>query len=53
VLLTEPEWRQRQCAHERRVDALLADHLVRRRQGEKHPVNDFLFRKVKITNNLA
>jgi hypothetical protein len=33
----------RQQAHEARVDALLADHLERRRQGLAHPVHDFLF----------
>jgi hypothetical protein len=49
----EAEWRARAAAHERRVDALLRGHLERRRRGEKHPVEDFLFRKVKITNNLS
>jgi hypothetical protein len=34
---------QRAAAHERRVDALLAGHLERRRRGIKHPVEDFLF----------
>jgi hypothetical protein len=29
--------------HERRVDALLRDHLRRRQEGIKHPVEDFLF----------
>jgi hypothetical protein len=29
--------------HEQRVDALLRDHLRRRREGVKHPVEDFLF----------
>ncbi|MCY9785428.1 3-methyladenine DNA glycosylase [Nocardiopsis sp. EMB25] len=41
--LTEPEWRERARGHERRVDALVADHLRRRREGERHPVEDFLF----------
>ncbi len=36
-------WRARRRAHERRVDAWLAPHLARRRRGEKHPVEDFLF----------
>lgn len=36
-------WRAREAAHHARVDALLADHLARRRRGEKHPVHDFLF----------
>jgi len=33
----------RRDAHEARVDALLGDHLERRRRGLKHPVRDFLF----------
>jgi hypothetical protein len=37
------QWRARQAAHERRVDAWLAPHLARRQAGEKHPVEDFLF----------
>jgi hypothetical protein len=37
------EWEARAAAHERRVDALLGDHLERRRRGVKHPVEDFLF----------
>jgi hypothetical protein len=40
---TEAGWRDRRAAHERRVDALLAGHLARRRTGTKHPVEDFLF----------
>ena len=43
VLLDEPLWRTRAAAHEARVDALVGEHLDRRRQGEKHPVHDFLF----------
>jgi hypothetical protein len=43
VFLTEPQWRARERAHESRVDALLADHLLRRSRGRKHPVADFLF----------
>lgn len=38
-----PEWEARRSAHEARVDALLGDHLERRRRGLKHPVRDFLF----------
>ena len=33
----------RQRVHEARVDALVADHLARRRDGVPHPVYDFLF----------
>ena len=42
-VLTEPEWRARESAHHARVDALVADHLARRREGVPHPVHDFLF----------
>jgi hypothetical protein len=42
-VLTETEWRAREAAHEARVDALVADHLARRRDGVPHPVHDFLF----------
>ena len=43
VLLDERLWRARAAAHEARADALVGEHLDRRRQGEKHPVHDFLF----------
>jgi hypothetical protein len=36
-------WRARRDAHRRRVDALTAGHLARRRDGTAHPVEDFLF----------
>ena len=42
-VLTRPQWSARAAAHEARVDGWLADHLARRRRGEKHPVFDFLF----------
>lgn len=51
--LPEPVWRARAAAHEARVDEWIVPHLERRRRGIKHPVLDFLFRKVKITNTLA
>ena len=51
VVLDAVSWRARRQAHERRVDQWLAPHL-RRRTGVRHPVEDFLFRKVKIANNL-
>ncbi|GAA1772264.1 3-methyladenine DNA glycosylase [Luedemannella helvata] len=41
--LSEPAWRARQEAHERRVDEWIAPHLARRKRGAKHPVHDFLF----------
>jgi hypothetical protein len=43
VVLEEAVWRARVAAHEARVDALVVDHLARRREGVKHPVHDFLF----------
>ncbi|HCB03577.1 MAG TPA: 3-methyladenine DNA glycosylase [Nocardioides bacterium] len=43
VRLDEAEWRARAAAHEARVDALVGDHLARRRSSTKHPVHDFLF----------
>jgi hypothetical protein len=41
--LTAATWRACRAAHERRVDAWTAPHLARRRTGESHPVEDFLF----------
>ena len=43
VTLEPAEWEPLQAAHVARVDALLADHLERRRRRQKHPVEDFLF----------
>ena len=43
ALLSPQVWRRRRAEHEARVDALVADHLVRRRRGVRHPVADFLF----------
>jgi len=43
VVLDEDVWRARAAAHEARVDALVGDHLARRRAGVRHPVHDFLF----------
>ena len=36
-------WQARRAAHEQRVDRWVGPHLERRRQGEAHPVEDFLF----------
>ncbi|TQS44241.1 3-methyladenine DNA glycosylase [Cryptosporangium phraense] len=41
--LAREEWSALRAAHETAVDALLRDHLERRRRGRKHPVEDFLF----------
>jgi hypothetical protein len=41
--LDAARWRARRREHEERVDAWLTPHLARRRRGEKHPVEDFLF----------
>jgi hypothetical protein len=43
TLLSEPEWRARQCAHEARVRGWTDSHQSRAARGEKHPVYDFLF----------
>ena len=43
VVLEDVARRARAAAHEARVDALVGDHLARRRDGVKHPVHDFLF----------
>src|SRR4051794_30193103 len=43
VVLDEATWAARRAAHEARVDTWVGAHLVRRRRGEKHPVEDFLF----------
>ncbi|WP_435110522.1 3-methyladenine DNA glycosylase [Nocardiopsis synnemataformans] len=41
--LPEERWRERAERHRDRVDALVGDHLRRRREGVRHPVEDFLF----------
>lgn len=41
--LTRPEWQALERSHAERVDALAATHLARRRRGERHPVEDFLW----------
>jgi hypothetical protein len=43
ITVNESEWRARQLAHEQTVDAQIDPHLARRRRGESHPVEDFLF----------
>ncbi|MFI5957307.1 3-methyladenine DNA glycosylase [Cryptosporangium sp. NPDC051539] len=43
TVLSGEEWRARRDTHAASVDALLRDHLARRRRGERHPVEDFLF----------
>ncbi|SCL29863.1 hypothetical protein GA0070616_3964 [Micromonospora nigra] len=43
AVLDATAWRARRRAHEERVDTWLAPHLARRRRGERHPVEDFLF----------
>src|SRR5262249_8565360 len=43
VVLDEATWRARAAAHEARVDGWLVGHLDRRRRGQAHPVEDFLF----------
>jgi len=41
--LDEGEWRARQHAHAERVRPWIEPRLERRRRGERHPVDDFLF----------
>ncbi|TBT86554.1 3-methyladenine DNA glycosylase [Propioniciclava sinopodophylli] len=43
MILAESQWRPLADAHAVAVDALAAAHLERRRRGEKHPVEDFLW----------
>ncbi|MGH7946984.1 MAG: 3-methyladenine DNA glycosylase [Opitutaceae bacterium] len=43
TILSEPAWRSRQQAHERRVRGWTDPHQARAARGEKHPVYDFLF----------
>ena len=43
TVLAADVWRTRRVAHERRVDGWITPHLLRRRGGGKHPVEDFLF----------
>jgi hypothetical protein len=43
VLLAEQEWTERERAHQARVEPWVAAHLQRRRCGQAHPVDDFLF----------
>ena len=42
-VLPAEQWQPAAARHEQRVDAWIAPHLDRRRKGEKHPVQDFLF----------
>lgn len=41
--MPEVAWRERQAAHAARVDPWITPRLERRRQGQRHPVDDFLF----------
>ena len=43
MILAESQWRPLADAHAAAVDELAAAHLERRRRGEKHPVEDFLW----------
>ncbi|PRI12454.1 3-methyladenine DNA glycosylase [Leucobacter massiliensis] len=43
AVLAAPEWRARERAHRERADALTAGHRERKRRGEAHPVEDFLW----------
>ena len=43
LALDETDWRAREAAHQARAEALTAAHRERRRRGETHPIEDFLF----------
>ena len=43
TVLTEADWNARERRHAERVETFLAPHSARARQGEAHPVWDFLF----------
>lgn len=43
TVLAEPEWLERQQAHETRVRQWTDPHQTRASRGEKHPIYDFLF----------
>ena len=43
TVLSEPDWRERQRAHEARVRGWTDPHQARASRGEQHPVYDFLF----------
>ncbi|MGA0009371.1 MAG: 3-methyladenine DNA glycosylase [Candidatus Nanopelagicales bacterium] len=43
IVLSEREWRQRVAEHAARVEPWVTPRLARREQGERHPVDDFLF----------
>lgn len=42
-VLDADQWRERAAAHHERVSVWTQPHLDRRRQGQAHPVEDFLF----------
>lgn len=42
-------WRAREEAHEERADAFTREHVARRKRGEKHPIEDFLFTYYNLT----
>ncbi|GAB2496398.1 hypothetical protein GCM10027030_32370 [Luteococcus sediminum] len=42
-VLSQEDWQARAGAHRERAEALLAGVVERRRRGERHPVEDFLF----------
>jgi hypothetical protein len=42
-VLAAADWAARRDAHSAAVDALVGPHLDRRRRGQRHPVEDFLF----------
>ena len=51
TLLDGTAWRSAAAQHTAHVDAELADVVARRRQGQKHPVDDFLFQYYNLRPN--
>lgn len=51
AVLAAPEWRARERAHRERADALTAGHRERKRRGEAHPVEDFLWTYYSVRPN--
>ena len=43
TILSEDEWRARRARHEARVRPWVEHRQARRKRGEKHPIDDFLF----------
>jgi hypothetical protein len=47
-VLLPPQWREREAAHQERVHPWVEPRLRRRREGQRHPVDDFLFEYYRL-----